>query len=116
MLAITALYAVRWLLPHTVPPATLDAIRFRLANEYAPPGTVNLSDRAALAASAKLRGQVKLERISAKGLVWGKYVRVEVSIAGATPPDGRRVRYFNLDATGMFTAKHDGLDYYANLW
>jgi hypothetical protein len=111
------LYAIRWFVPHTVPPIVLNNLKFRLSNDYAPPGSVPVSNRAAFAAAENLRKQVTIERVTAKGLLWGKYLRVEVSIAGATPPDGRRVRYFTADPiSGYVTHEPSARKFYLALW
>ncbi len=111
------LYAVRWFIPHTVPETVFRDMKFRLQNEYAPPGAVPVTNRPAFDAAQQLRDSVTIERITAKGLLYGKYLRAEVSVAGTAPPDGRRVRYYSKDpVSGSLTHDPSGLRYYFHLW
>ncbi len=111
------LYAVRWFIPHTVPESVFRDMKFRLQNEYAPPGAIPVADRVAFDAAQKLRNSVTIGTITAKGLLYGKYLRAEVSVAGGPPPDGRRVRYYIKDPlSGFLTDDFTGYRYYINLW
>ena len=116
VLLLVGLYTVRWVLPHDVPTRTLDTLRLRLSHEYFPPNDAEFSDRELLKQNMKARSDVRIDECAAKGLVWGKYLRLSVSVAGAPPPDGRTIRYFIVDAAGMPTGQHDGFAYYTYLW
>ncbi|MDQ3621909.1 MAG: hypothetical protein M3463_05380 [Verrucomicrobiota bacterium] len=54
-------------------------------------------------------------RAMAKGLLWPKYVRAELTIDGKVPPDGKSVRYFRC---GWFGAnrRSNPVEYYVFFW
>lgn len=113
----------RWAREHPLPRDAREAILLQLQADYARPVLAQFqskqTDRAALerlATRLAQRQEIRLERITARGLLWPKYVRAEVSVAGQPPPDGRPVRYFTLGWMGYAKPEISALRYYCNLW
>lgn len=53
-------------------------------------------DGKALERDLRRLGRVELRSLKAKGWFWSRVVRVEVTVDGGAPPDGRSVRYLYL--------------------
>lgn len=123
LLGLLALLGVRFTREHPLPAQARNGILLRLKADYSrtvldSPAMAG-NDRAALSARAAALAQrqnVSIEKSTVRGLLWGKFVRVEVSASGKTPPDGNGVRYFTLDLVGNAAPEVSGWKYYCALW
>lgn len=126
VLALLAGYAV--LRYHTrqvtLDPAARDAVRSWVAAEYqggarAPGGLGPVLDSAAAVDLLEQSG-VEIHSITARGWSANVVVRVEMSVRGGPPPDGRPVRYFRLlhltRAGWRVIGESNAVRYYTRLW
>jgi len=103
-----ALYFLATMLVHirSVDDAMRDAVRQRLLNEYSGRGP---KDIARIVAEAKegapieslppeVQRNVEFPQFAAHGKMDGRviFIRAEIRVDGAAPPDGRSIRYFTL--------------------
>ncbi len=118
-----------WLRVRTVEDGMRDAVRDRLLNEYSGRGP---KDVARLLAGARegvpveplpelVQRDVVFSSMAAHGRMGGPvtFVRAEVTVDGAAPPDGRSVRYFSVsrqyDGGWMVAGESNSYSYYREL-
>lgn len=123
LIGLLALATVRYTREHELPPMARESILLRLKADYSRPVLQTAAkgghDRAALATTAARLAEnqkVVIEKATTRGILWPKYVRVEVSANGQPPPLGDRVRYFTIDFAGTATSEVSGFKYYFYLW
>ncbi len=123
LLGLLALAVVRYTRVHELPPLARESILLRLKADYSRPVLQAASnaghDRATLATTAAQLAnnqKVEIEQATTRGILWPKYVRVEVSANGQPPPLGDRVRYFTIDLAGTATSEVSCFKYYFYLW
>lgn len=123
LLGLLVLATVRYTRRHDLPPMARESILLRLKADYSRPvlqtAMIGEHDRTSLATTvAKLaeNQNVVIENATTRGILWPKYVRVEVSANGLQPPIGGRVRYFTIDFAGTATSEVSGFKYYFYLW
>jgi hypothetical protein len=119
-----------WMRVRTVEDGMRDAVRERLLNEYSGRGP---RDVARLLAEARngtpveslpelVQRDVEFTSMAAHGRMGGPvaFVRVEVTVDGAPPPDGRAIRYFSVsrkfDGGWMVVGDSDSYRYYRELF
>jgi len=86
-----------------LPEGGVEAVRNGLSLEYRLNRLAGLDPRALTQEESEALGRdltrlenVELRSVKAKGWLWSRVVRVEVSLDGGPPPDGRDVRYLYL--------------------
>jgi len=120
-----------WMRVRTVEDGMRDAVRERLLNEYSGRGP---RDVARLLAEARngtpvdplpeqVQRDVEFTSMAAHGRMGGPatFVRVEVTVDGAPPPDGRAIRYFRVSRKfegggWMVVGESDSYFYYRELF
>ncbi|MEA3212803.1 MAG: hypothetical protein QOE70_5860 [Chthoniobacter sp.] len=123
LVGLGVLVAVRLTREHELPPMARESILLQLKADYARPVLQTVAttghDRAALARRAALlveRQKVEIEQATTRGILWPKYVRVEVSVNHEPPPDRNPVRYFTIGWSGLASSEISGSKYYLHLW
>jgi len=111
----------------TVDEGMQDAVRERLLNEYSGRGPRDLARIVEKAREGEpievvpevVQRDVQFKSISAHGKIGGRIilVRVEATVNGVSPPDGRPVRYFQLSRNfmgdgWMIVGESDSYSYY----
>jgi hypothetical protein len=124
LLVFVGLAILRFTREHELPPMARESILLRLKADYSRPALRQLS-AAAPSSEQKLAGyaalqenqSVQIDRATVRGILWPKFVRVEVSVNGKPPPDNHPVRYFTLDAlSGNAISEISDRKYYFDLW
>jgi hypothetical protein len=117
------LTTMRFQREHELPPLARETILLRLKADYARPvletpahGGYNRQALQTTATALAERQRVQIDRATVRGILWPKYVRVEVSVNGQPPPDGNPVRFFTIDWAGMAQSEVSGSKYYLRLW
>lgn len=120
--AFGALIIVRFIREHELPPMARETILLRLKADYSRKVLEEMKsgsrDRATLEEQAAMlarRQRVEI-RSTTRGILWPKFVRLEVSVDGQPPPLGDAVRYFTIDWSGNATSEISGFKYHCHLW
>ena len=121
-LGLLVLTMVRSTREHELPPMARESILLRLKADYSRPVlqtmTAAAPDRRAFAKAATLlteQQKVQIEKATTRGILWPKYVRVEVSVNGQVP-NRDPVHYFTINWAGLATSDISGFKYYCALW
>jgi hypothetical protein len=119
-----------WMHVRTVDDALREAVRSQLMNDYSGRGR---KDVARIVAEARagapvealpplIQREVEFTSIAARGVFGGQraLVRVEITVDGGAPPDGRAVRYLRvssgLDGVWIVDGDSDSYSYFMELW
>jgi len=118
LVGVAAVLALRYLHGHPLPDQARKTMLLRLKADYSAPVLDARGKESVQTTAARLEGaqNVRIESVAVRGLLYPKYVQAEISVDGKPPPDGRRVRYFELDIVGNATALPGGSRYYLRLW
>ena len=122
---ILLMLAVRWLHAWDLSPQARETILTYLRNSYRAPVMARYRDAAPTremveqkSAALEQVSDVTLSRVDVRGLLRPRYARVEIQVNGKTPPDGKTVRYFEIDGV-VGLAEHragSSWQYYFSLW
>jgi hypothetical protein len=119
-----------WMHVRTVDDALRDAVRAQLLNDYSGRGR---SDVARILAEARagspteelpplVQRDVEFTSIAARGVFAGQreIVKVEITVDGGPPPDGRALRYLRvsrgLEGAWIVDGEADSYSYFMELW
>jgi len=118
VIGVVALLALRYLHGHALPDQARKTMLLRLKADYSAPVLDARGKESVQTTAQRLEAaqDVRIESVAVRGLLYPKYVQAEISVDGKPPPDGRRVRYFELDMLGNATALPSGSHYYLRLW